>query len=164
MADVKVLPLHGLWIDPSPLAVPPPGTMAIADDIVFRKAGILEPMPADQIVLTDPVETDHYPRIQFDARPSLQLVITQRDDGSDNWKAEWLTVGGATAAHGDVLLYGSDPKFDSGKVRAVYYPGADAKDGRMYVTSRNNLLRSINWRKLKPLQRHRRSQRFYPKK
>lgn len=141
MADLKVLPLHGLWIDPSPLAIPPVGSCELADDIVFRKPGVMEPLPGSISLLTDPVEADHFPRIQFDARPSLQLVITQKTDLSDTWKAEWLTVSGAPVAHGDVLLYGADPKFDSGKVRAIYYPGPDAKNGRMYVTSRNNLLR-----------------------
>jgi hypothetical protein len=141
MADLPLLPLHGLWIDPSPLAASPPGSCEIADDICFRKPGVLEPLPADSFVLSDPVATDHFPRRQFDARPSLQLVVTQKDDLTDNWKAEWLTVGAAPVAHGDVLLYGADPKFDSGKVQAVYYPGEQAKNGRMYLTSRKNLLR-----------------------
>jgi len=139
MADIKLAPLRGLWITPGPLGVSPPGSMQRCDNIVFRKPGVLEPLPADDQVVNTPLPTDYLPRRMFPARPNKMLLVGEKDDDSDTWLTKWVTVDAGVVS--DVSLHGSPPKYDSGRVQAVYYPGSNSQDGRQYVTSRNNLLR-----------------------
>lgn len=137
--DLKLLPLHGLWLSPSAINAAPPGSMQVCEDIVFREAGVLEPLPNDIQFAEDQFTQFYEPKKMFDARVDQMLTIAKHKS-ADTWEARWLNVntgGSPTRAK----LYGADPVFQQGKVQSVTYPGADAADGLLYVTSAQGLLR-----------------------
>lgn len=137
--DLNLTPLRGLWVTPSSLAAAPPGSMEIADNVCFRKPGVLEPLTNVETVKGDPFDITYIPRRMFDARPYLMLIITEKSS-TDEWQTAWADLEAGTVA-GDVQFYGVDPVFVVGQVQSVYYPGPQGVDGRMYVTSRQSLQR-----------------------
>ena len=120
MADLKLVPLHGLWTSPSAISAAPLGTMAVAQDIGFRKPGVLEPLTKPDLVVQQPFTGDYEARVMFRRNGTYDvLAVAQNTLSPANFETRAINLD--TGIIDTLTLYGAEPRYNEGQVFRAFY-------------------------------------------